>query len=120
MKIILNIVAALLIMFGVLMVVGATDPVKGQPGWLFIGAIIFLISLVMIFFANRRSNTQTTTQNVTLKIDVPGNVRLDSFKCKSCGGELSPENITIDSAGAPVVTCPYCHTTYQMTEEPKW
>jgi len=23
-------------------------------------------------------------------------------------------------AGAPVVTCPYCHTTYQLTEEPKW
>jgi uncharacterized Zn-finger protein len=23
-------------------------------------------------------------------------------------------------AGAPVVNCPYCHTTYQLTEEPKW
>jgi len=23
-------------------------------------------------------------------------------------------------AGAPVVTCPYCGTTYQLTEEPKW
>jgi uncharacterized Zn-finger protein len=23
-------------------------------------------------------------------------------------------------AGAPVVTCPYCNTTYQLTEEPKW
>ena len=23
-------------------------------------------------------------------------------------------------AGAPVVTCPFCGTTYQLTEEPKW
>jgi uncharacterized Zn-finger protein len=23
-------------------------------------------------------------------------------------------------AGAPVVTCPYCQATYQLTEEPKW
>ena len=23
-------------------------------------------------------------------------------------------------AGAPVVDCPYCHTTYQLTEAPKW
>jgi uncharacterized Zn-finger protein len=23
-------------------------------------------------------------------------------------------------AGAPVVNCPYCKTTYQLTEEPKW
>jgi len=23
-------------------------------------------------------------------------------------------------AGAPVVTCPYCNTSYQLKEEPKW
>jgi len=23
-------------------------------------------------------------------------------------------------AGAPMVTCPYCHTSYQLTEDPKW
>jgi uncharacterized Zn-finger protein len=56
---------------------------------------------------------------VTLKVDLPGNVRLDSLKCKSCGGALSADNIKM-VAGAPVVDCPYCHTTYQMTEEPKW
>ncbi len=39
------------------------------------------------------------------------------------------ETITVDRArlaqikvvnGAPMVTCPYCHTVYQITEEPKW
>jgi uncharacterized Zn-finger protein len=44
---------------------------------------------------------------------------MDTLKCRSCGGALKPENITM-VAGAPVVTCPYCGTTYQLTEEPKW
>jgi hypothetical protein len=54
-----------------------------------------------------------------LNIDLPGKVKLDSLKCQSCGGVLSSDNIKM-VAGAPVVTCPYCHTTYQLTEEPKW
>jgi redox-regulated HSP33 family molecular chaperone len=44
---------------------------------------------------------------------------MDTMKCKSCGGTITSENIQM-VAGAPVVTCPYCHTTYQLTEEPKW
>ena len=58
-------------------------------------------------------------QNVTLNIDLPSNVELDTFKCESCGGVLSPENVEM-VAGAPVVSCPYCGTTYQLKEDPKW
>jgi len=54
-----------------------------------------------------------------LNVDLPGDVNMDSLKCKSCGGTLTAENITM-VAGAPMVTCPFCHTAYQLTEEPKW
>jgi phage FluMu protein Com len=57
--------------------------------------------------------------NVTLKVDLPGNVNLDTLKCQSCGGVLTMDNIQM-VAGAPVVNCPYCKTAYQLTEEPKW
>ncbi|MBK5109367.1 MAG: hypothetical protein JJE12_14630 [Anaerolineales bacterium] len=56
---------------------------------------------------------------MTLNIDLPSNVELDKFKCESCGGVLSPENVEM-VAGAPVVSCPYCGTTYQLKEDPKW
>ena len=59
------------------------------------------------------------TENVTYKVDLPANVNMDTLKCKSCGGTLTMDNIQM-VAGAPVVNCPYCHTTYQLTEEPKW
>ncbi|MCX8025201.1 MAG: hypothetical protein N3A60_08365, partial [Thermanaerothrix sp.] len=72
----------------------------------------------LIFWAARRPKQEIAPQ-VTLKVDLPGDINLDTLKCKSCGGTLKAENIKM-VAGAPVVTCPYCGTTYQLTEEPKW
>jgi hypothetical protein len=117
MKIVAFIGAGLLILFGALMVIGATDP-TGNPSWLWIGLILIGAGLVIIFFAARRK-AQAPTTNVTLKVDLPGDVNLDSLKCKSCGGTLTADNISMVN-GAPMVTCPFCHTVYQLTEEPKW
>ena len=117
MKTVAFIGAGLLVLFGALMVIGATDP-AGSASWLFIGLVLIGAGLVIIFFAARRK-PETPTTNVTLKVDLPGDVNMDSLKCKSCGGTLTSENIKM-VAGAPVVTCPYCNTTYQLTEEPKW
>jgi hypothetical protein len=117
MKIVAFIVAGLLIIFGALMAIGATDP-TGNPAWLWVGLILIGAGLVIIFFAARRK-AQAPTTNVTLKVDLPGDVNMDSLKCKSCGGTLTAENITMVN-GAPMVTCPFCHTVYQLTEEPKW
>ena len=45
--------------------------------------------------------------------------KIEEMKCKSCGGTLTAENIKLVN-GAPMVTCPYCNSVYQLTEEPKW
>jgi hypothetical protein len=117
-KIIAYIAAAILIFFGVLFIWSAFTPTNQQPGNIIVGLISAGIGFGLIFWASRKTSSPED-QNVTLKIDLPGNVSMDTMKCKSCGGVLSPENITL-VAGAPVVTCPYCKTTYQLTEEPKW
>ncbi len=116
-KIIGYIVAAILIFFGVLFIWATFSP-SGQIGWLFIGIITVGVGLVIIWFVSRRPAVQAS-QNVTLKVDLPANVNMDTLKCKSCGAPLTPDNIKM-IAGAPVVSCPYCNTTYQLTEEPKW
>jgi Na+/melibiose symporter-like transporter len=118
-RIIAYIIAAILIFFGVIFIWGAFSP-QGQSGWILIGLISAGIGLVLIWFASRlRAASQQVGEQVTLNIDLPSNVNLDTLKCKSCGGALKMENIKM-IAGAPVVTCPYCDTTYQLTEEPKW
>ena len=110
--------AAILLFFGVLFIL-ATFSAGSQLGWLFIGIILVLIGFGLIWFAQRQKSAEAATQNVTVKIDLPGNVSMDTLKCKSCGGTLTMENIQM-VAGAPIVNCPYCLTTYQLTEEPKW
>ncbi len=119
-KIISYIAAGILIFFGVLFIWGAFSP-NGQVGWIIVGLISVSIGFGLIWFASRRKPEPTgaTSQNVTLNIDLPSNVNLDTLKCQACGGSLTMENIEM-VAGAPVVSCPYCNTTYQLTEDPKW
>jgi hypothetical protein len=126
MKTIAYISAAILIFFGVIFIWGAFSQEAlqnsgGPAGMLLIGGISLLVGFGIIWFASRSKPGQAGEpgMNVTLKVDLPANVGLDTLKCKSCGGALTPDNIKM-VAGAPVVTCPYCNTTYQLTEEPKW
>jgi Na+/melibiose symporter-like transporter len=119
MKIIAYIAAAILIFFGVLFVWGAFSP-QGSPGWILLGIITIVVGFVIIWFASRSKKAAAGSETeVTYKVDLPANISLDTLKCRSCGGALSADNIKM-VAGAPVVTCPYCGTTYQLTEEPKW
>jgi Na+/melibiose symporter-like transporter len=109
--------AALCILFGVLFIM-ATFSQQGQLGWFLVGLVLVGIGFGLIWFASRKARSETA-ENVTYKVDLSGSVNLETMKCKSCGGTLTSENVKM-VAGAPVVTCPFCGTTYQLTEEPKW
>lgn len=117
MKIIAYIAAAVLILFGVLFLLGSGGA-TGQLSWIPVGIVLLIAGFGLIWFASRKPKPETPV-NVTYKVDLSGDVNLESMKCKSCGGTLSSENVTM-VAGAPVVNCPYCGSTYQLTEEPKW
>jgi DNA-directed RNA polymerase subunit RPC12/RpoP len=117
-RVIAYVFAAILILFGVLFIWATFSP-QGQFGWFLIGVVSVGIGFVLIYFASRKKPAETNPENVNVNIDLSGDVNLESFKCQSCGSPLSSKNITM-VAGAPVVTCPYCGTSYQLTEEPKW
>ncbi|MEA3350533.1 MAG: hypothetical protein U9Q82_07935 [Chloroflexota bacterium] len=118
-KIIAYIFAAILILFGVLFIWATFSP-DGQIGWLVVGIISVGIGFGIIWLAGRKSPSAAPSQgNITMNIDLPGNVNLDKMKCQSCGGDITANDIKM-IAGAPTVSCPYCETTYQLTEEPKW
>ena len=119
MKLIGYIGSAILIIFGVLFILSAFSP-QGQVGNLITGGILVLIAFGLIFFLSRKKASDTNSPaNVTLNIDLPGNVSLESMKCQSCGGTLTSDAITMVN-GAPMVTCPFCDSQYQIVEEPKW
>ncbi len=119
---ILLVLAAAGICVGGFILLGASGGAQGVTGIGSTGVVIGVLALVagvaMLVVAARRTR-QETAQNVTLKVDLPGETKIESMKCKSCGGVLTADNIKMVN-GAPMVTCPYCGTVYQLTEEPKW
>ena len=120
--VILLLLAAAGICVGGFILLGASGGAQGVSGIGSTGVVIGLLALVggivMVVLAARKTK-QETAQNVTLKLDLPGETKIDAMKCKSCGGILTADNIKLVN-GAPVVTCPFCGTVYQLTEEPKW
>ena len=119
MKLIANIAAAILIFFGVMFIWGAFGS-NPQPAWICVGGVSVLIGFGLIWFAQRKPKAPANnTQNVSVNIDLPGEIKMETMKCEACGGALTSKNIEMQS-GAPMVVCPYCDTTYQLNEEPKW
>lgn len=120
--VVLLLLAAAGICVGGFILLGASGGAQGVTGIGSTGVLLGIIALVggvaMLVFAARRTR-QDTAQNVTLKVDLPGDTKIEEMKCRSCGGTLTAENIKVVN-GAPIVSCPYCHTVYQLTEEPKW
>lgn len=117
-KIILFVIAGFALIFSLLFFLGS----GGQTGginYIIIAIGLAVVGFILIFAATRLKVAGEVSQNVTVNIDLPGEVDMDAIKCESCGGVLTKKDIEM-VAGAPVVTCPYCSTTYQLTEEPKW
>ena len=118
-RIIAFITAAIFIIFGFLFILGAFSP-EGSPSWIIIGIVGLAIGFILIFIGTKLSPpVKAGDQVVNLDIDLPGEVGMETIKCKSCGGPLTSKDVKM-IAGAPVVECPHCGTTYQLTEEPKW
>jgi hypothetical protein len=119
MRVIGYIAAAILLFFGVIFIWGSFGSTP-HPEWIIVGVISVLIAFGLIWLVGRSpAKAATGGDSVTLKLDLPATTQIEAMKCKNCGGALKPENIKM-VAGAPMVECPYCGTTYQLTEEPKW
>lgn len=111
--------AAILIIFGVLFLLAAFGETFNF-GWAIIGGILLLVGFAIILVASLLFKPgDTTTQQTTLKVDLPADVNVERFKCQDCGAQLSMDNVKM-VAGAPMVDCPYCGAAYQLTEDPKW
>lgn len=120
--VILLLLAASGICVGGFILLGAAGGAQGVTGigttGMVLGAVALVAGIIMVVLAARKTK-QDTAQNVTYKVDLPGDTKIEQMKCRSCGGALTSDNIKMVN-GAPMVTCPYCNTVYQLTEEPKW
>jgi len=78
--------------------------------------ILFVIGvaiIVGIYYTTRKPKT------VIQRLEVSGQMKAASIKCPNCSASVDVNQIKIVS-GVPYATCPYCGTTFEVTEEPKW
>lgn len=121
---ILLLIGVCLLGYGILNVIGSTSS-SGSQNWLQFGlgfgiaGVVFLAAGAGLVYAAVRGQKTEVVQQVTMQVDLPGDTKISQVTCRNCGGTIKPENIKL-VAGAPMVECPFCGTTYQLTEEPKW
>ena len=78
--------------------------------------ILFVIGIAIIvgiYYTTRKPKT------VIQRLEVSGQMKAASIKCPNCSAPVDAHSIKIVS-GVPYATCPYCGTTFEVTEEPKW
>ena len=103
--------AAFLGVFGLMFVVGS----QGQALRIVIGIVLLGAGAALVYLSRIRPLHTTLEQ----KVDLSGDVDVQSLQCKQCGGTLDKKSVTVN-AGALFVNCKYCGATYQLEEEPKW
>ena len=103
--VILFLIAACGLGIGGFIYLGSTS---GYPEWvplattlMCVGALALPGGIGVIVMAIRRTK-QDTAQNVTYKVDLPGDTQIEEMKCKSCGGVLTANDIKMVN-GAPMV-----------------
>jgi len=79
-------------------------------------SVVLLGLAAFVVYLTRSKGPET---RITHQIDLTGETELEHLRCKSCGAQLDASSIEMRE-GAIYVKCPYCGSTYQLEEKPKW
>jgi DNA-directed RNA polymerase subunit RPC12/RpoP len=108
------IAVAILFFFAVIFALAST--VQASSTRLIISGMLFIIGMAVvlgIYYTTRKPKT------IIQRLEVSGQMKAASIKCPNCSASVDANRIKIVS-GVPYATCPYCGTTFEVTEEPKW
>jgi predicted Zn finger-like uncharacterized protein len=109
-----GIVVAICFFFAIIF--GLAASVQATASRLAVSGILFVIGIAVVavvWYINRRPKT------VVQHLELSGEMKAAQIKCPNCGGSINADQIKI-TQGVPYVKCPYCGTTFEVTEEPKW
>ena len=88
---------------------------KGLPMRIIVGIVLIGAAIVIAWLTKAKAPERTIVQ----KIDLSGDVQVEQMKCQSCNAPLDEKSVELRE-GAIFVKCPYCGTSYQLEEAPKW
>ena len=106
--------AAVLFFFAVIFALAAS--VQATAARLATSSILFIIGLAIvvgIYYVTRKP------KKVIQQLELSGEMKAAPIKCPNCSASIDANQIKI-VGGVPYVKCPYCGTTFEVAEEPKW
>jgi Zn finger protein HypA/HybF involved in hydrogenase expression len=101
-----------LVFSSVVFIIGLAFLITGRAA---IGLLLFAVALLLVYLAFKKKETVVVQQ----RLDIGGEIGARLLKCRNCGAELQKEAMEV-KLGAVFISCPYCHSQYQLEEEPKW
>jgi uncharacterized Zn-finger protein len=107
---------AVMVMFFFAVIFAMAASVAQTTTRLATSAMLFITGFAVAtvtYYATRKPKT------VIHQLELSGQMKAAALKCPHCSGSVNANQIKIVS-GAPYTTCPYCGTTFEVTEEPKW
>jgi predicted Zn finger-like uncharacterized protein len=107
---------AVTVLFFFAIVLALAASVQATTTRLVTSGLLFIIGLAVIvgiYYVTRKPKT------VIQRLEVSGQMKAEAIKCPNCSASIDANQIKIVS-GVPYVKCPYCGTTFEVTEEPKW
>lgn len=110
-KSILYLMAGALGLLGLVFIAGN----KGLPMRIVVGVTMVSAAGALIWLTRAKVPERTIVQ----KVDLSGDVHTEQMTCKQCGAPLDDKSVQLRE-GAIFVKCPYCGTSYQIEEAPKW
>jgi hypothetical protein len=114
------IIGVVLILWGLINLYSLAAPgATNATGRIIIGLILIGIGGGLLFMIPRWESRRPEQVEMTQKIDLSGDINTEKLKCQNCGADLDKNSVVV-KAGAVFVNCPYCGSSYQITEEPKW
>ncbi len=115
------IAVVILLFFGFIFLLssGATQ-LQGQPSQqalrIIEGAILLTVGFALAYVTYVFSRKPTT---IIQQVELSGQMKAAPIKCPNCSASVDANKIKIVQ-GVPYATCPYCGSTFEVTEEPKW
>jgi predicted Zn finger-like uncharacterized protein len=106
--------AAVLVFFAIIFAFAAS--VQSTSTRLITSGLLFIIGvavIVGIYYVTLKPKT------VIQRLEVSGQMQAAAIKCPNCSASIDAKEIKIVT-DVPYVKCPYCGTTFEVTEEPKW
>ena len=113
------IAVAVLFFFGVIFTLsaGAASLTSEQRTIRIVEGVIMLCAAFAIAYVTYVFSKKPAT--IIHQVELSGQMKAAPIKCPNCSASVEANRIKVVS-GVAYANCPYCGTTFEVTEDPKW